>query len=373
MKRIKRYVAGAMAALLLAASSASHAQEKPQAPQTTASTNSSGGVKVSGLGLNTTQYKNGLNTSTVSLTFFTFPKSELWLVGGQDYSREGKNDFDIGLKYVRGGSLLRGTLVSSKDKSGKQKISGGADWDVVLAPYENGGIYLLGDVSSVDKGKKRADFGIGTKFRRKNHNAFFLYSNRGEAHVSTYRTGYMFLDDEKIAALVADYPENGKITFTGYLGLPEHRFIVSYDPNSHDISSVSILTFGNEPLPYYARAVLLSNQFILTQHSVPDSDANHVFQSPFFLEPKGKISDVARFHFSYDTKDDNLRSLYFYNALMVKTQGKQGVVLTQNIDREGGDMYYGGGVGYKFGHATPVVIFQAGDKQRVLFDFNVSY
>lgn len=373
MKSVKCYAASAMAVLLLSAPTLQAQENKPKTEQAQVaqSAGSPDKVKVSGLGLNTTAYENGLNTSTASLTFFTFPKSELWLVGGQDYG-PARNDFDIGLKYVKGSNLLRGTLVSSKGKDGKEEFSVGADWDVVLAPYENGSVSLLGDISSVEKDKRRADFGIGTKLRLKNnHNAFFLYSGRD--HASNYRTGYMFLDDEKIAALVADYPEGGKVAFTGYLGLPEHRFIASYDPNNHDVSSINIFTFGNEAMPYYARATFLSSQFILTQHSVTDSDYNHLFQSPFFLEPKGKASDVLRLHFSYDTKDRNLRSLYMNNALMVRTQDKNGVVLVQNIDRINGNMYYGGGVGYKFRNITPVIIFQAGGKRRITFDLNFSY
>lgn len=371
--KAKSYMAGVAAALLTSVyAPALHAQEnKPKTEKAQAAPSDK--VKVSGIGVNTTAYENGLSASTASLTFFTFPKSELWLVGGQDYGN-GKNDFDIGLKYVRGNNLLRGTLVSSKDKRGEQKISAGADWDVVLAPYENGGVSLLGDVSSVGNGERRTDFGIGTKLRlNKNHNAFFLYSNRGEERASGYRAGYMFLDDEKIAALVADYPEGGKAAFTGYLGLPEHRFIASFDPNNHDVSSVNVFTFGNKPMPYYARASFLSSQLILTQHSVTDSDYNHLFQSPFFLDPKGKVGDVARLHFSYDAKNDVMKSLYFYNALMVKNKEKSGLVLTQNIDKKDGKMYYGGGIGYKFGQMTPVVIFQAGDKRRITFDLDFSY
>lgn len=377
----KKYLTGTMLGLLLAGVPAtSHAQEPQVSQPSQAVSTNSNEVKVSGIGLNTSKYDDYSSTSTVSMTFFTFPKSELWLISGQDYSAVNRNEagtkkeFDIGLRYVRGDNLLRGTLVSSNDKNGKQKISAGADWDVVLAPYENGGISLLGDVSSVGRTSRQTDFGIGTKFRlRDNHNVFFLYSKRGENRASSYRTGYMFLDKEKMAALVADYPENGKLVFTGYLGLPEHRFIASYDPNNHDVSSVNVVTFGNEPLPYYARATFLSGQLILTQHSVTDSDYNYLFQSPFFLEPKGKASDVLRLHFSYDTEHDKLRGLYLYNALMVKTEGKKGIVLTQNIDKANGNMYYGGGAGYKFGHATPVAIFQTGDKRRITFDLNFSY
>ncbi len=371
----KRYIANAMLALLLnSVPVVLHAQE-PQKPQTsqTASASSSE-VKVSGLGLNTTRYDRDIDTSTVSLTFFNFPESELWLVGGQNYDSNNQNNFDLGLKYVRGKDLLRGTLVYSKSTDGKEKVSGGVDWDALIGSYQGIGISLLGDVSSVDRDKRHTDFGIGTKLNfSKDHNAFFLYSNRSEEDTNSYRIGYMFLDKEKLAALVVDHPEKGKPAFTGFLGLPEHRFVLSYDPNNHDISSINILTFGNASIPYYARALLLSNQYILTQHSVSDSDANHVFQSPFFLEPKRKISAVARLHFSYDIKKDALKNLYFYNALMIGTRNKQGLVLTQNIDKTNGNMYHGGGVGYKFGNVTPVIIFQTGDNRRVTFDLNFSY
>ena len=378
---MKQYAAKALLALALANSPAISYAQEPSVTQSAQKTeeknqnNPESKVKASGLGLNTTQYNDCFSTSSASLTFLEFPKSELWFVGGQDYNcNTDQNDFDVGLKYLKNRNLFRGTLVASKDKQGRQKISGGIDWDAVLASYKDVDISLLGDISSVDKGNRHTDFGIGTKLTlSKNHNAFFLYSNRGENKDSSYRIGYMFLDKKNLASIVADYTENKKPAFTGFLGLPDYRFILSYNPNSDVVSSNNILSFGNEPLPYYARAVFPANQLILTQRSISDSDANHFFQSPFFLSPKRKLSDVVRLNFSYDTKNGKLENLLFYNALLIRTKGKQGIVLTQNANRSNGDTFYGGGIGYRFGRITPVVIFQTGDKRRVTFDLNFSY
>jgi hypothetical protein len=241
MKKIKQYIATALTALALAAPSV-HAQEAAKIKMA-----SSNNVKVSGLGLNKTRYEDGIENSSVSMTFFNFPKSELWLVGGQTYNRSaGQSDFDVGLKYLKGKSFFRGTSASNEDKQ-NEGISAGLDWDIGLASYKNMDVALLGDVSSIDpagKGKRYTDFGAGTKLTfSKNHNAFFLYSNRGEKDTGSYRAGYMFLDEERIASLIADYAE-GKPAFTGFLGMPNQRFIAGYDTNTHTLSSINILLFG---------------------------------------------------------------------------------------------------------------------------------
>lgn len=379
MNSLKRYAASALISLALAGahnlSAAQQAQQQSVQQKDDNQSSKNNRASASGLGLNTTRYENDFSTLSSSLTFFNFGKSELWLVGGQEYNAAtGRRDFDIGLKYLKGKNLLRGTLATSRDSKGKERLSAGVDWDVVLDSYKNADVSLLGDASSVYSRGRHTDFGIGTKLTfSKNHNAFFLYSNRGEKDKSSYRTGYMFYSDEKLGAVIVDYAKGGKPSATGFLGLPHQRIILSYDPNSHSISSNNILVFGNSPIPKYARAGLLANQFILTQRSVTDSDAAHFFQSPFFLDPKGKISDVLRVNFSYDTKQEELSSLLVYNALLVRTKDKDGIVFTQNINRANGKNYYGSGIGYKFGHVTPVLIIQGGDARRITFDINFSY
>lgn len=313
-------------------------------------------VSVNGVGLNTTQHKDGFSSLSTSLTSLDFSDSDLLVVGGQNYSTAGRNDIDVGVKYLKGRSMIRATLAKSvvmgeTDVGKEAKLSGGVDWDAALASYRGMDVSLLGDVSSLEDGRY-VDFGVGTKLRfHGGHNAFFLYSDR--SHSDSYRFGYMFLDDEKIASLVADVGDE-KTVFSGFLGLPDQRFILSYDTGTDKISSNSIIAFSNEPLPYYARAMLLSNQFILTRRSVTDSDADHFFQSPFFLNPRGKVSDIFRLNFVYGAKD--------------------GIVLTQNIDTANGSTYYGGGIGYKFGRITPVARVQSGKNGRTITtDINFSY
>src|SRR3989338_8369260 len=96
-------------------------------------------------------------------------------------------------------------------------------------------------------------------------------------------------------ALWTDLREGKMPMASGFVGLKHDRTFVSYDIDSNVLSSGTILSLGNNPLPLYARAILKPNQNILTtkNSSVRDTDDSHVFQTPYFSYPTGRVSDVA--------------------------------------------------------------------------------
>lgn len=156
----------------------------------------------------------------------------------------------------------------------------------------------------------------------RDHNAFFLYSNRGEANASDYR-----------------------------------------------------VAFGNAPLPVYATRGLLANQFILTKRSVPDSDALHFFQPTFFVSPDRRVADIFRLNISYDLKNEKIRGLLVYNVAMIKTKRGDGILFSQNVNHEDGKNQYGLGIGYKFGKfgMAPIIRFPIKNNRKVVIEFSLNY
>ncbi len=316
-------------------------------------------IKVSGLAVNGTQLSNPFSTSTASLNFITFPDgSELWPVFGHRYGNR-EQGFDAGLKYLRGKNLLRMTLDQSF-LGGKSRTSAGLDGDVFLGSYGKFDLSVLGDISTVKKENRFTNFGVGMKAASGGNTLFALYSNRGPENKNGIRVGYIFKDSDVFVAAHADYTQGAKPSFAGYFSLPEDRFMLSYDANTHTVSSINIITIGNAPLPRYARQGFLESQNILTRRSVTDSDYTVYFPASFFSAPKKKVSYVIRINLDYDTKQGKLKNLKMDNALTI---GR--VVLSQNYDRATGKNHYGGGIGYRIlgnnsGSFTPVVKYEKG-------------
>lgn len=78
------------------------AEEKKDDTKTQQQNNNLQKAEASGLFLNTTKPAGSFGTLSSSMTFFTFPdKSELWLVGGQNYNQNGTNELDAGLLHTR--------------------------------------------------------------------------------------------------------------------------------------------------------------------------------------------------------------------------------------------------------------------------------
>jgi hypothetical protein len=338
-------------------------------------------LKTSGLFLNTSQYQNdALTVKSVSETYLDSGCNTLWLVGGQTntISFNGANQYtyDIGAKYVIDNkSQLRFTYVNTNGGT-----SYGADWDLRVTSFykEKLNLSLLGDLSSVSfspSANNVINYGIGGKVNfYTNHNFFALTSKRTASQTGTLRLGYMYLSKERIASFIVDHRNGAKDAYSAFLGLPKFRFIGAYDQNSSTFSSVTFASFGNGPMPAYARTLLLSNQYILTQRSVVDSDNTYGFQPPFFLSPKGAIGDFVRLIFNKNPKDRTGIDFAIYNATMFKRHNQSGVVLTENITEDTkGARHYGGGIGYKFlrNGLTPVITFQTG--RVVTFNLNFKY
>lgn len=358
MKIARRLSAGILA---LALATSAHAQEtKPKATV---------------IGLNTTHYDQAFSTETASLNIFNINDSELWVVGGENY-RQPRNDLDagtinidFGVKYVKGRNLFRATTVRTKERD-NIKLSYGADWDTNVASNNAGtfGVSLLGDVSSVNG---NTDFGIGPKLTfSEDHSFFLLYSNRGGA--ASYRTGYMFLDKDRLSSFYLNYPEGKKPDFETFLGLQDKWFRLSYDAETRNVSSRNLLSLGNKDLPGYATKGFFASQVILTDRSVKDSDFTMYFPSEFFLDPKNRTSGVLRFNAFYNTKTGHMDGMVD-GALMSRTRGKEGVVFTLNANKDASGKYYGVGAGYNFGRITPIVKYQTGTRGVLTVGGSFSY
>ena len=330
---------------------------------------------VRGLGLTTAQWGEAQNAGTVFFGFDPIPKGQLTVVAGQTYDRErDKNDYDIGLKLLRGPNLLRGTVYGLNPKAGRAGVSAGLDWDLAVRSFGRHRISVLGDVASVAARRQSLDFGLGAKLTASElHNFFFLISRRNSISQKEARIGYMYLDPQRLAAFTVDRAWGGKPILRAFWGGPKNRLQVYYDRNERTLFSAGVLAFGNEPLPNYAVRGFLATQLILTRRSVLDADYIKFLQAPFFLRPRGRVADILRITLLQDLRLDTLRSGLIYNALLVTLKGKNGVVLTQNYDRIRGRNLLGGGIGYRFSHVTPVVRYQGGDGRLVTLDFNFSY
>ena len=353
MGKTARNLYACLLALTLAGSTGLRAQEQKPA--------------ATGVGLNTTRYENNFSTETASLNIFNVNDGELWVVGGQNYNFA-KNDFDAGLKYVKGKNLFRGTVATRKSDS-KENLSYGLDWDAAVVSPQPIQVSLLGDLSYVNE---NIDFGIGPKITfSENHSVFFLYSNRNNAH--SYRAGYMFLDEKRLASVFVNYPEGKDPDYEAFFGGSDRRFQLSYNAADRKASSINIISFGNKNLPDYAAKGFFASQIILTDRSVEDSDFTMYFPAQFFLDPKGGISGILRFNAVYNTKDWSLDSGLLDGAVIFRTHENDGIILTVNVDRNDEKKYYGGGIGYKFSHFTPIIKYQASDRKVFTVDASFSY
>jgi hypothetical protein len=342
-----------------------------------AQTSPSGGAPspLRGLGLTTVQWGEAQNAGTVFFGFDPLPRGQLALVVGQTYDRErNKRDYDVGVKLLDGANLVRGTLYGANPRGSRSGVSAGLDWDVGVARLGSGRLAVLGDIGTVAANRQNLDFGLGAKLTAAEwHNLFLLVSRRNSIHQKDLRFGYLYLDPRRLAAVVLDRAWNGKLILRGFWGGPQNRLQIYYDRNDRTLFSAGILSFGNEPLPNYAIRGFLATQLILTRRSVLDADYIKFLQSPYFLRPRGRVSDILRITLLQDLRSDTLRSGLIYNALFLRVRGGNGVVLTQNYDRVRGRNLLGGGVGYRFSHFTPVLRYQGGDGRLVTFDLNFSY
>lgn len=328
-----------------------------------------------GLGLTTAQWGEAQNAGTVFFGFDPLPKGQLTFVAGQTYDRErNKRDYDVGVKLLHGANLVRGTLYGLNPRGGRAGVSAGLDWDIGVARLGKQRLAFLGDIGSVATSRQNLDFGFGAKLTAAEwHNLFFLVSRRNSLHQKDVRLGYLYLDPRRLAAVLVDRAWNGKPILRGFWGGPQNRLQIYYDRGERTLFSAGILAFGNEPLPNYAIRGFLATQLILTRRSVLDADYIKFLQSPYFLRPRGRVSDILRITLLQDLRADTLRSGLVYNALLVALHGKNGIVLTQNYDRVRGRNLLGGGIGYRFAHLTPVFRYQGGDGRLVTLDFNFSY
>jgi hypothetical protein len=382
LNRIKRL--GSVAVLATALSGYHNllrAQDNQQAQDVQQNQDAGSGPKDSGLFLNTTQSTgNAIITQSLSESFLKLGSNSIAVVGGgtNTINLNGENTYtyDIGAKYsIEGTGQLRFTYLNSNGRS-----SYGPDWDLKFFSSDsaNFNISLLGDLSTVfmpSDSNRHIDFGIGEKFNfDKSNNLFFIVSERGTDHLKSLRVGYMYLSKERLAALLVDHTEGFKDVYSVYLGLPQTRVIGTYDPNSKTLSTVSFLTFGNGPIPEYPRLYLLSNQFILTQRSVPDSDNTHGFPPTFFLTGDKPLGDFFRIIFDKNPMDRTGIDFDMENAMLLRTKKNSGFVLTQNATKDAlGIDHFGGGFGYKFRRlgTTPVVILQS--RGLITFGLNFSY
>ena len=224
-------------------------------------------VKVSGISLNQSNIGVDNTSTTLSEIYLDFGNNRnLWVVGGQAYDQNLlNNSSDIGLKYVDGNNLLRVTVRDDKDALGNFGTSYGFDTETYLNKY----VTFLGDVSNFKlNGKSYQDFGVGSqlKFSKKN-SLVLIYSDR--ENTNNYRAGWMYEGSKDLFAFITDYKAGEMPAYTGYLSFNERdRFILSYDPNSGNLTSFNLLTFGNNDVSDYVMRGLLKQQYILTNRSI---------------------------------------------------------------------------------------------------------
>lgn len=338
------------------------AQSAPHELAQQASTVANKETKVTGLDLNMASSGKDNASTTLSETYLDLGRNRtLWTVGGQAYDQNLLiNTGDFGLKYVDGKNLFRGTIRYDSDALGKLGVSYGFDTET----YINRHFTILGDVSkSKSNGKSHVDFGAGqqVKFGAKN-SVLFIYGDR--QNTNNYRLGYLFDSPGALVSILADYEQKTKPVFTGFLSVKNYRFTESYDPNSQNIFTANIFAFGNKQLPMYLMRGLLKEQYILTTRTVVDSDNTVVAPASLFVNPKGKFGDFLRVNISSDPKTKTVGSAFIDNAFMIRASGNDGFVLYQNLNKNPGikpntySVYYGAGIGYRFGrlaNLTPVV------------------
>jgi hypothetical protein len=307
-----------------------------------------------GIDLNRSNVGINDSSTTLSETYLNFQKGRsVWIMEGQNYDTKMLyNSSDISVKYVDSKNLLHVTLRDDRDTSGKFQISYGADTEA----YINRSATLLGDLSKLRvNGNSYIDFGVGPQIKfNKNNSVFFIYSNRQQTNNS--RLGYLFDGSESLFSIFMDYKQHNKPVWTGFISINDYRrSYVSYDPNSRALSTANLLSFGNTPLPTYVMTGILKQQYILTNHSVLDSDNTVIPPSIIFVDPKHKIADVLRVHLSATVSPNTIPGALVDNALMINTSKRGGILFTQTLNKSQSAMspalsntFYGAGGGYKF-------------------------